>query len=125
MTCPSCPIVLSLDQELDIEERLQWKEHSMIFAMPDSPGEFSRFDFPEALPAPLNGIVAILRNNQVRGRVGPWRCHATRLCGFWLSRLETGGCTAGRRLGLAKGLASRKLRPAVDPVETSQAFLPC
>ena len=40
------------------------KEHSMIFAMPDSPGEFSRFDFPD-LPAPLNGVVAILRNNQM------------------------------------------------------------
>lgn len=27
----------------------------MIFAMPSKPGEFSRFDFPEVLPAPLNG----------------------------------------------------------------------
>ena len=36
----------------------------MIFAMPDSPGEFSRFDFPE-IPAPLNGIWAILKNNQM------------------------------------------------------------
>lgn len=36
----------------------------MIFAMPDSPGEFSRFDFPE-IPAPFNGLVAILRNNQM------------------------------------------------------------
>lgn len=36
----------------------------MIFAMPDAPGEFSRFDFPD-LPAPLNGIIAILRNNQM------------------------------------------------------------
>lgn len=27
-------------------------------------GEFSRFDFPD-LPAPLNGIVAILSNNQM------------------------------------------------------------
>lgn len=27
----------------------------MIFAMPSKPGEFSRFDFSEALPAPLNG----------------------------------------------------------------------
>lgn len=26
----------------------------MIFAMPNKPGEFSRFDFPE-LPAPING----------------------------------------------------------------------
>lgn len=63
-------------QELNIEERLQWKEHSMIFAMPDSPGEFSRFDFPD-IPAPFNGIFAILANNQmltwpekVRGREG-------------------------------------------------------
>lgn len=36
----------------------------MIFAMPDSPGEFSRFDFPD-IPAPLNGIIAILSNNQM------------------------------------------------------------
>lgn len=27
----------------------------MIFAMPNKPGEFSRFDFPDVLPAPLNG----------------------------------------------------------------------
>lgn len=27
----------------------------MIFAMPNKPGEFSRFDFPEVLPAPING----------------------------------------------------------------------
>lgn len=37
----------------------------MIFAMPNLPGEFSRFDFPD-IPAPWNGVVAILRNNQVR-----------------------------------------------------------
>jgi 15-cis-phytoene desaturase len=36
----------------------------MIFAMPNLPGEFSRFDFPD-IPAPLNGVIAILRNNQV------------------------------------------------------------
>ena len=36
----------------------------MIFAMPDSPGEFSRFDFPD-IPAPFNGVFAILRNNQM------------------------------------------------------------
>lgn len=41
--------------ELGINDRLQWKEHSMIFAMPNKPGEFSRFDFAEALPSPLNG----------------------------------------------------------------------
>ena len=32
---------------------LQWKEHSMIFASRDIPGQFSRFDFPQWLPAPL------------------------------------------------------------------------
>ena len=42
----------------------------MIFAMPDSPGEFSRFDFPD-LPAPWNGVIAILRNNQVGRRAVP------------------------------------------------------
>lgn len=54
------PNTMSLFKELDIEDRLQWKSHSMIFAMPDAPGEFSRFEFPD-LPAPLNGVVAILR----------------------------------------------------------------
>lgn len=48
-------------RELNVQDRLQWKSHSMIFAMPESPGEFSRFDFPESLPAPLNGVWAILR----------------------------------------------------------------
>ena len=54
------PNMMNIFRELGIEDRLQWKQHSMIFAMPDSPGEFSRFDFPD-LPAPLNGVVAILR----------------------------------------------------------------
>lgn len=58
------PNMMNIFKELNIEDRLQWKEHSMIFAMPDSPGEFSRFDFPE-IPAPFNGIFAILRNNQM------------------------------------------------------------
>ncbi|MEW5299673.1 MAG: hypothetical protein WDW36_002664 [Sanguina aurantia] len=58
------PNMMNLFRELNIEDRLQWKEHAMIFAMPNSPGEFSRFDFP-AIPAPWNGFVAILRNNQM------------------------------------------------------------
>ncbi|XP_022722504.1 phytoene dehydrogenase, chloroplastic/chromoplastic-like [Durio zibethinus] len=37
----------------------------MMFAMPNKPGEFSRFDFPEVLPAPINGIWAILKNNEM------------------------------------------------------------
>nr|UQV25521.1 15-cis-phytoene desaturase [Heracleum moellendorffii] len=59
------PNVQNLFGELGIDNRLQWKEHSMIFAMPNKPGEFSRFDFPEILPAPLNGIWAILKNNEM------------------------------------------------------------
>ncbi|XP_019438286.1 PREDICTED: phytoene dehydrogenase, chloroplastic/chromoplastic-like [Lupinus angustifolius] len=59
------PNVQNLFGELGINDRLQWKEHSMIFAMPNKPGEFSRFDFPEVLPSPLNGIWAILRNNEM------------------------------------------------------------
>ncbi|CAL1366599.1 unnamed protein product [Linum trigynum] len=59
------PNVQNLFGELGINDRLQWKEHSMIFAMPNKPGEFSRFDFPEVLPAPLNGILAILKNNEM------------------------------------------------------------
>ncbi|KAG8073733.1 hypothetical protein GUJ93_ZPchr0006g45625 [Zizania palustris] len=59
------PNIQNLFGELGINDRLQWKEHSMIFAMPNKPGEFSRFDFPETLPAPLNGVWAILRNNEM------------------------------------------------------------
>ncbi len=58
------PNMLQMFKELDIEDRLQWKEHSMIFNQPEKPGTYSRFDFPD-LPAPLNGIVAILRNNDM------------------------------------------------------------
>ncbi|KAL0909470.1 hypothetical protein M5K25_020343 [Dendrobium thyrsiflorum] len=59
------PNIQNLFGELGINDRLQWKEHSMIFAMPNKPGEFSRFDFPEFLPAPFNGIWAILKNNEM------------------------------------------------------------
>jgi 15-cis-phytoene desaturase len=57
-------------KELDIEDRLQWKSHSMIFAMPGkrtSEGfqRFSRFEFPQFLPAPINGIAAILMNSEM------------------------------------------------------------
>ncbi|KAK9819380.1 hypothetical protein WJX81_003694 [Elliptochloris bilobata] len=59
------PNVQNLFGELGINDRLQWKEHSMIFASRDIPGQFSRFDFPPWLPAPWNGIFAILRNNDM------------------------------------------------------------
>lgn len=58
------PNMLQLFKELGIEDRLQWKEHTMIFNQPEKPGTYSRFDFPD-LPAPLNGVVAILRNNDL------------------------------------------------------------
>ncbi|NET36662.1 MAG: 15-cis-phytoene desaturase [Cyanothece sp. SIO1E1] len=58
------PNMLQLFKELKIEDRLQWKEHSMIFNQPNHPGTYSRFDFPD-IPAPFNGIWAILRNNDM------------------------------------------------------------
>ncbi|MEO0947082.1 MAG: 15-cis-phytoene desaturase [Cyanobacteria bacterium J06641_5] len=58
------PNMLQLFKELDIEDRLQWKEHTMIFNQPTAPGTYSRFDFPD-IPAPLNGVIAILRNNDM------------------------------------------------------------
>ncbi len=58
------PNMLQLFRELNIEDRLQWKSHSMIFNQPEEPGTYSRFDFPD-LPAPLNGVAAILSNNDM------------------------------------------------------------
>ena len=58
------PNMLKLFKELDIEDRLQWKSHSMIFNQPEEPGTYSRFDFPD-LPAPINGVAAILSNNDM------------------------------------------------------------
>ncbi|ABX08090.1 15-cis-phytoene desaturase [Prochlorococcus marinus] len=58
------PNMLQLFKELEIEDRLQWKSHSMIFNQPEEPGTYSRFDFPD-LPAPLNGVAAILSNNDM------------------------------------------------------------
>jgi len=58
------PNMLQLLAELGIDDRLQWKEHSMIFNRPEKPGTYSRFDFPD-LPAPWNGVAAILGNNDM------------------------------------------------------------
>lgn len=58
------PNMLQLFKELNIEDRLQWKAHTMIFNQPEKPGTYSRFDFPD-LPAPINGVMAILRNNDL------------------------------------------------------------
>ena len=48
------PNMMNLFAELDIEDRLQWKVHKMIFAMQELPGEFTTFDFVKGIPAPLN-----------------------------------------------------------------------
>ena len=77
------PNMLQLLKELGVEDRLQWKEHTMIFNQPEKPGTYSRFDFPD-LPAPLNGIVAIMRNNDM--------------------------LTWGEKIQLAKGLVPAMLR---------------
>lgn len=57
------PNTMKLFKDLNIEDRLQWKEHEMIFAKPNSQiREFTTFDFPDGLPAPLNAAIAILSN---------------------------------------------------------------
>lgn len=55
------PNALTLFEELGISDRLQWKEHQMLFAKPGTRRkEFANFDFPSWLPAPLNAGLAIL-----------------------------------------------------------------
>ena len=58
------PNMLQLMGELDILDRLQWKEHTLIFNQPEKPGVLSRFDVPD-VPAPINVILSILRNNDM------------------------------------------------------------
>ncbi|MGF1488120.1 MAG: 15-cis-phytoene desaturase [Prochloraceae cyanobacterium] len=58
------PNMLQLFKELEIEDRLQWKQHTLIFNQPEKPGTYSRFDVPD-IPAPFNVIVSILRNNDM------------------------------------------------------------
>jgi 15-cis-phytoene desaturase len=58
------PNMLQLLGELDILDRIQWKRHALIFNQPDKPGVLSWFDVPD-LPAPINVITAIVRNNDM------------------------------------------------------------
>jgi 15-cis-phytoene desaturase len=58
------PNMLQLFKELGIEERLQWKEHALIFNQPEKPGTYSYFKVPD-VPAPINVIISILRNNDM------------------------------------------------------------
>ena len=59
------PNMMNLFKELDIEDRLQWKVHKMIFAMQQLPGEFTTFDFIPGIPAPFNFGLAILSNQKM------------------------------------------------------------
>ncbi|EKX49047.1 hypothetical protein GUITHDRAFT_85858 [Guillardia theta CCMP2712] len=59
------PNMMSLFKELNIEERLQWKVHKMIFAMQEFPGEFTTYDFIPGIPAPFNFGLAILLNQKM------------------------------------------------------------
>ena len=59
------PNMMNLFEELDIEERLQWKEHQMTFAMQELPGQFTSFKFPPNVPAPFNMAAAILTNTEM------------------------------------------------------------
>ena len=59
------PNMMNLFKELDIEDRLQWKIHQMIFAMQELPGEFTTFDFIPGIPAPFNFGLAILTNQKM------------------------------------------------------------
>ncbi|QYX30070.1 15-cis-phytoene desaturase [Sphaerospermopsis torques-reginae] len=58
------PNMLQLLKELGIEDRLQWKQHTLIFNQPDKPGTLSRFDVPD-IPSPFNIIASIMRNNDM------------------------------------------------------------
>ncbi|WP_373528189.1 15-cis-phytoene desaturase [Nostoc sp.] len=58
------PNMLQLLKELGIEDRLQWKQHTLIFNQPDKPGTLSRFDVPD-IPSPFNVIASILRNKDM------------------------------------------------------------
>lgn len=58
------PNMLQLMGELDILDHLQWKEHTLIFNQPEKPGVLSRFDVPD-VPAPINVVISILRNNDM------------------------------------------------------------
>jgi len=59
------PNMMNLFNELGIEDRLQWKEHKMTFALQEKPGEFTSFNFPPNVPAPFNMAAAILSNTEM------------------------------------------------------------
>ncbi|MBD1824613.1 15-cis-phytoene desaturase [Cyanobacteria bacterium FACHB-DQ100] len=58
------PNMLQLMGELNILDRLQWKEHALIFNQPEKPETYSYFKVPD-IPAPFNVIMSILNNNDM------------------------------------------------------------
>ncbi len=72
------PNMLQLMKELEIEDRLQWKKHALIFNQPEQPGKYSYFNVPD-IPAPFNVIVSILRNNDML----TWEQKARFALGLW------------------------------------------
>lgn len=58
------PNMIQLLKELGIEDRLQWKEHALIFNQPEKPGTYSYFKVPD-IPAPFNVITSIVTNNDM------------------------------------------------------------
>ncbi|MBE9012052.1 15-cis-phytoene desaturase [Pseudanabaenaceae cyanobacterium LEGE 13415] len=72
------PNMLQLMGELNILDRLQWKEHALIFNQPEKPETYSYFKVPD-IPAPFNVIMSILNNNdmltweqKIRFAIGLW-----------------------------------------------------
>lgn len=72
------PNMIQLMKELGIEDRLQWKEHALIFNQPEKPGTYSYFSVPD-IPAPFNVIVSILKNNDML----TWEQKARFALGLW------------------------------------------
>ena len=58
------PNMLQLMAELGISDRLQWKEHALIFNQPEKPGTYSYFKVPD-IPAPFHVLSAIATNNDM------------------------------------------------------------
>ena len=59
------PNMMNLFEELQIHDRLQWKQHRMAFAMRENPGTFTNFEFTPGVPAPFGMALAILRNTEM------------------------------------------------------------
>ena len=60
------PHAMNLFEDLNIQDRLQWKQHQMYFAKPGrETKEFTVFDFPPGVPAPFNAAWAILTSDML------------------------------------------------------------